>query len=1040
MFSELLSCVFNSSESERELITNFFPRRAGAKEHGDQIAPNAVYFEDNLARDFAEKNHIPSRAKRPTPASSPIKESPKKTKYVPKDQYQLPPLTTRTPPKESDHRLATEEELSDFIDQMKPEDLDINSPHFQALSTEMKYEIIGDLRVKSRQQNHARVEAMKRKNDQEFSQVQILNLKQRNELTQKLLTVTDMVGKANLTIPVKIAAQRNKEYVLVKAQEGWVLGMNNHEGDHQRSPTKIDLSSDEEESFEEVTRVGNGVLHSTLLNESFAEDSDEADFEEVAIPSTHQPGPMQDVVESHRNTPKDIRSNSLERRRSFYTGSRLFHPDEDEEEEKQIMMEIAAEFSQHEALSIPNRFDAFEPSGVPELAGHKSYPIQRPRDLGEGSSKPVEKSWIEPSDRRHGTQAPIEDPIEPMELDLEMDDDFASFAPPESQARPVSQKPDHTMSNTVTVRSETLAPTEVTGEELNAQIALELEDEFSTPSIPCQPTINTCSSILKKNVNASIDLELDDVFVDPPQMSARSPESIQQSIGSNTVMVEPEKSKISKTVDQHTADPYSTPFLEGSVTAGPVHLANAPQPVPKSRISEGDQSKQASVNPDERACPDVVSRQFIETSQAIDEGTEGMSSDVLAVPGVVPNTEHADKLTSTSKSNSPITSSPAISTRPLKSVEPLKTSAQAVARIRRSSVTTLSDSHPTPGTPSHSVRSQYSAVPMKDPILPSKSLSPSGGNAPLSETTRSPLRARAATSGSGSNVGVTQVSMQIEEEIVTDEEPIPWSRSPTPVSRKSKGKQPESTTINAASDAEDDELEVTLEAEERELAHNLENESNQWTHFLSGLQDAEQLDEMRHQADLEVNRLKEQRVKDRRDADDVNVQMSKDIQAMLRLFGIPYVISPMEAEAQCAELFTRGLVDGIITDDSDVFLFGGTRVYKNMFNQNKFVECYLMNDLEKELGLGRDKLIQLAYLLGSDYTEGLAGVGPVTAMEILSEFDDGEGTGDSLESLIAFKRWWMKVQVGKDSENESGTAFRKKFVSLRFLFAMTVHE
>jgi DNA excision repair protein ERCC-5 len=56
---------------------------------------------------------------------------------------------------------------------------------------------------------------------------------------------------------------------------------------------------------------------------------------------------------------------------------------------------------------------------------------------------------------------------------------------------------------------------------------------------------------------------------------------------------------------------------------------------------------------------------------------------------------------------------------------------------------------------------------------------------------------------------------------------------------------------------------------------------------------------------------------------------------LLSLFGIPYIISPSEAEAQCAYLKATKLVDGIITDDSDVFLFGGDCVYKNVFNSNR---------------------------------------------------------------------------------------------------------
>ncbi len=60
-------------------------------------------------------------------------------------------------------------------------------------------------------------------------------------------------------------------------------------------------------------------------------------------------------------------------------------------------------------------------------------------------------------------------------------------------------------------------------------------------------------------------------------------------------------------------------------------------------------------------------------------------------------------------------------------------------------------------------------------------------------------------------------------------------------------------------------------------------------------------------------------------------------QAMLQLFGIPYVVAPMEAEAQCGFLDNAGLVHGVITEDSDIFLVGGQTVYRNV--RHHFPSC-----------------------------------------------------------------------------------------------------
>lgn len=126
--------------------------------------------------------------------------------------------------------------------------------------------------------------------------------------------------------------------------------------------------------------------------------------------------------------------------------------------------------------------------------------------------------------------------------------------------------------------------------------------------------------------------------------------------------------------------------------------------------------------------------------------------------------------------------------------------------------------------------------------------------------------------------------------------------------------------------------------------------------------------------------------------------MRDDLMELLRLFGVPYVEAPSEAEAQCAVLEKLGLVDGVITDDSDVWLFGATEVYKNIFNESKYVEIYKSSNILHELGLKREDYICLALLLGSDYTIGIHGIGIVNATEIIRVFP-------GINGLKEFKVW-----------------------------------
>uniref|UniRef100_A0A6N2M0P2 XPG-I domain-containing protein n=1 Tax=Salix viminalis TaxID=40686 RepID=A0A6N2M0P2_SALVM len=88
-----------------------------------------------------------------------------------------------------------------------------------------------------------------------------------------------------------------------------------------------------------------------------------------------------------------------------------------------------------------------------------------------------------------------------------------------------------------------------------------------------------------------------------------------------------------------------------------------------------------------------------------------------------------------------------------------------------------------------------------------------------------------------------------------------------------------------------------------------------------------------------------------------------DLQELLHMFCLPYIIAPMEAEALCAYMELADYVDGTVTDDADVFLFGARSVYKNIFDDRKYVETYFMK-VKEDPSISRTA----AYFRRKDFT------------------------------------------------------------------------
>ncbi|NXS57433.1 GEN endonuclease, partial [Brachypteracias leptosomus] len=138
--------------------------------------------------------------------------------------------------------------------------------------------------------------------------------------------------------------------------------------------------------------------------------------------------------------------------------------------------------------------------------------------------------------------------------------------------------------------------------------------------------------------------------------------------------------------------------------------------------------------------------------------------------------------------------------------------------------------------------------------------------------------------------------------------------------------------------------------------------------------------------------------------------MLKECLELLECVGVPWVQAAGEAEAMCAYLNATGHVDGCITNDGDVFLYGAQTVYRNfaMNAKDPHLDCYTMSSIKEKLGCDRESLIGLAVLLGCDYLpKGVPGVGKEQALKLIATLQ-----GQNL--LQRFEQWKEQCQYGNN--------------------------
>jgi flap endonuclease-1 len=125
--------------------------------------------------------------------------------------------------------------------------------------------------------------------------------------------------------------------------------------------------------------------------------------------------------------------------------------------------------------------------------------------------------------------------------------------------------------------------------------------------------------------------------------------------------------------------------------------------------------------------------------------------------------------------------------------------------------------------------------------------------------------------------------------------------------------------------------------------------------------------------------------------------MVEESKKLLGFLGIPCVQAPSDGEAQASYLVMKGQASAVASQDFDSLLFGSPVFVRNLTltGRRKLPRKQIYVNIEPEmlelpkvlsaLEITREQLVEMCILMGTDFNEGVRGIGPKKALKLIKE-------------------------------------------------------
>ncbi|MFZ3060018.1 MAG: flap endonuclease-1 [Candidatus Methanoperedens sp.] len=160
--------------------------------------------------------------------------------------------------------------------------------------------------------------------------------------------------------------------------------------------------------------------------------------------------------------------------------------------------------------------------------------------------------------------------------------------------------------------------------------------------------------------------------------------------------------------------------------------------------------------------------------------------------------------------------------------------------------------------------------------------------------------------------------------------------------------------------------------------------------------------------------------------------MIEDAKSLLGFMGVPVVQAPSEGEAQAAFMVMEKKAYAAGSQDYDALLFGASVMVRNLAvsGKRKLPGKSVYVDVKPEvielepgllkLEISREQLVDIALLVGTDYNEGIKGIGPKKALKLIKKHGSiGGALGElnaKIKNMAEIKALFLAPDVTQDYE------------------------